>query len=68
MALVWQCARCGATDVGSDTQREGLQPPQSWLRIYVPRRNDHGERYARQDVICDVCTEDLAEWFEGVPA
>ena len=59
MALVWQCARCGTTDPGTDDQREGRQPPASWLPIYLPGRN--GAR--RQDVICNYCVVALADWL-----
>lgn len=59
MALVWQCARCGATDPGTDDQREGRQPPTSWLPIYAPQ--PHGGR--RQDWICDHCAEALDAWL-----
>lgn len=63
MALVWQCARCGATDSGASNRREGQQPPQTWLRIYVPVRGSEGAKSHQMDVICDLCEDSLYEWF-----
>lgn len=67
MGLVWQCARCGNTDRGTDDQREGQQPPDSWLRMYVPIRGTGGGGGSRRsDVICDTCEGSLCEWFHNV--
>lgn len=60
MSLVWQCARCGVTDPGTESQREGRQPPATWLPIYRPT----GTQAQRQDVICGDCRAAFGEWLE----
>lgn len=62
MALVWQCARCGTTDPGTDDQREGRQPPSDWLTIYRPHTADLNAK-AHQDYICGACKSAFYGWL-----
>lgn len=55
----WRCDRCGLVSGDGNVD----DPPPDWRYTAMPVRGSQGARSTSDAVICDVCDDELYEWY-----